>query len=79
MRKVKDQTTHTHTQLSLYNIFFQFQVYCVSSIFYPPTCKACPIATLLHGHCAIYAPLTDPRPLNGIHHTLSVMAISCKG
>ena len=26
----------------------------------PPTCKAYPIATLLHDHCAIYAPPTDP-------------------
>jgi len=29
---------------------------------YPPlpTCKAYPIAILLHDHCAIYAPPTDP-------------------
>jgi len=26
----------------------------------PPTCKAYPIATLLHDHCAIYAPPSTP-------------------
>jgi len=44
----------------------------------PPTCKAYPIALLLRDHCAIYAPLPTP-PLYAIHHTILVMAISCKG
>jgi len=26
----------------------------------PPTCEAYPIAILLHDHCEIYAPPTDP-------------------
>ena len=44
----------------------------------PPTCKAYPIALLLRDHCAIYARLPTP-PCHAIHHTILVMAISCKG
>jgi len=43
-----------------------------------PTCKAYPIAILLHDHCAIHAPPPTP-PLNTKHHTILAMAISCKG
>jgi len=44
----------------------------------PSTCKAYPIAILLHDHCAIYA--LPPTPLSyAIHHTILGMAISCKG
>jgi len=43
-----------------------------------PTCKAYPVAILLHGHCAIYAPPLTLL-LYGIHHTVLVMAISCGG
>jgi len=59
---------------------FTSKLYCGSpSFFYcpPPTCKAYPIAILLHDHCAINAPPATP-PLNAIHHTIWVMAISCK-
>ena len=44
----------------------------------PPTCEAYPIAILLHDHYAIYAPIPTP-PVNAIHHTMLVMAMSCKG
>jgi len=44
----------------------------------PPTYKAYPIAILLHDHCAIYA-LPPIPPLYVVHHTILVMAISCKG
>jgi len=44
----------------------------------PFTCKAYPIATLMHGHCAIYAP-PPTHPVYAIHHTILAMAISCKG
>jgi len=60
---------------------FISKLYCgsPSSLYsHPPTCKAYPIAILLHAHCAIYAP--PPTPLvYAIHNTLLVMAISCKG
>ena len=47
-------------------------------LFPHPACKAYPIAILLHGHCAIYAPPQAPL-LDAIYHTILVMAISCKG
>ena len=44
----------------------------------PPTCKAYPIAILLHDHCAMYVP--PPTLLSyAMDHTILVMAISCKG
>jgi len=43
-----------------------------------PSCKAYPIAILLHDHCAIYAVPSTPL-LYAIHHTILVMAILCKG
>ena len=49
-----------------------------SSCYAPPTCKAHPIAILMHGHCAIYASSPTP-PSDAILHTILVMAISCKG
>ena len=45
----------------------------------PPTCKAYRIAILLHNYCAIYAPPPPPPPVDAMHHTILVMAISCKG
>jgi len=57
---------------------FTSKLYCesLSSFYPPPTCKAYPIAILLHDHCAIYAPPLTPL-LYAIHHTALVMAISC--
>ena len=44
----------------------------------PPTCKAYPIAILLHAHFVIYAP--PPSPLvYAIHHTILAMTTSCEG
>ena len=44
----------------------------------PPTRIAHTIALRLHDYCAIYGP--PPPPLvHAIHHTILVMAISCKG
>ena len=68
--------------VSLYKILFQFKAVVRESIILllppPPTCNAYPIAILMHGHCAIYASPPTP-PLYAIHHTILVMAISCKG
>jgi len=44
----------------------------------PTTCKAYPIAILLHDVCAIYAAPSTP-PLYGIYHTILVVVISCEG
>jgi len=66
---------------SLYTILFDFKALSAESIILllpPPTCKAYTIALLLHDHCAIYARPPTP-PLYGIHHTILVMAMSCKG
>ena len=67
--------------LSLYKILFRFKALLWESIILvlpPSTCKAYPIAILLHDHCAIYA--LPPTSLSyAIHHTILVMAISCKG
>jgi len=59
---------------------FTSKLYCgsQSSVHPPPTCNTYPIAILLHGHCAIYAPPPTP-PVYATHHTILVMAISCKG
>jgi len=68
-------------RLSLYKILFYFKASVWESIlllFPHPACKAYPIAILLHGHCAIYAPPQAPL-LDTIYHTILVMAISCKG
>ena len=68
-------------RFGLYKILYRFKALLWESImllFPPPTCKAYPIAILLHAHCAIYA--LPPTPLlYAIHHTILVMAISCKG
>ena len=48
---------------------------CIAS---PPTCKAYPIAILLHDHCAIYAFLPTPL-LYAVHSIILVMVIACKG
>jgi len=68
-------------EFSLYEILFHFKALLWVSIIFllpPPTCKAYPIAILLHDHCAIYArPLTPP--IFALHHAILVMAISCKG
>ena len=43
-----------------------------------PTCIARTNAILLHVYCAIYDALPTPL-LYAIHHTILIMAISCKG
>jgi len=72
----------SESELSLYKMLFYFlKLYCGSqSSFYcpPPQCKTYPVAMPLHGYCAIYAP-PPPPPVYAIHHTILVMAISCKG
>jgi len=64
-----------------YKIFFHVEAFVHESViaFSPPTtCIAHTIAVLLHDYCAIYD--TPPTPLvYAIHHTILVMAISCKG
>jgi len=68
-------------RVSLYKILFYFKALLWESIILlvpPSTCKAYPIAVLLHDHCATYASPTDPS-LYAIHRTILVMAISCKG
>jgi len=67
--------------ISLYKILFRLKgLLCESIILVlpPSTCKAYPIATILHDHCSIYAlPSTFLRMPYTIHSI--VMAISCKG
>jgi len=60
---------------------FTPKIYCgnQSSVYCPsPTCKAYPIAILLHDHCAMYAP-PPTHPFYVIHDTILVIEISCKG
>jgi len=67
--------------LSLYKILFHFKavLWSMSSFYcYPPECNAYNIAILLHAHCTIYVP-PPTLPLYAIHHTILMMAISCKG
>jgi len=67
--------------LSLYKILLHFKALLWEAIILllpPYTCKAYPIAILLHDHCATYAPPTDPS-FYAIHHTILTVAISCKG
>jgi len=66
--------------LSLYKILLHCKALVWESIILslpPPTCKAYPIAILLHAHCAIYAP--PHRPLLFMPDTMQYWAISCKG
>jgi len=69
------------TWLGLYKILFDFEAFVHESFILslpPPTCIARTIAMLLHVYCAIYD--APPTPLlYAIHHTILVMAISCKG
>jgi len=69
-------------EVSLSKIVFYFKASMWESIILvfppPPTCKAYSIAILLRDHCAIYAPPPTPS-LHARHHTILVMAISCKG
>jgi len=76
--------THKHT--NIYICVYTY-VYVCWKLYYespssldapPPTCKAYPIAILMHGHYAIYTPQLPPPPVYAIHHTILVMAISCK-
>jgi len=68
-------------RIGLAKIVFSFEALVRESIIGslpPPTCDVRTIAMLLHVYCAIYD--ASPTPLlYVIHHTLLVMAISCKG
>jgi len=69
------------TYLSFNTILFRFKALLWESITLllpPPTCKAYPIAILLHDDCAIYALLPIPLAY-AIYHTILMMAIACKG
>jgi len=76
------QASALKQSLSLYKIVFHFKALLWESSILElpsPICKAYPIALLLHAQCAIiYAPPPTP-PFYAIHHTILVMAISCKG
>jgi len=68
-------------QLSLYKILLYLEALVHEStilLLPPSTCIAGTIAILLHDYCAIYDAPRDP-PVYAIHHTMLVMAISCKG
>jgi len=68
-------------QIGFYKIFVYFKAFVDERIipFLPlPTCSPPTTAILLHVYCAIYD--APPTPLwYAIHHTILVMAISCKG
>jgi len=72
--------THTAFRLGLHKIFVHFNAivnephHCTA----PPTCKAHTVAIVLHDYCAMNAP-PPTLLLYGIHHTILVMAILCKG
>ena len=51
--------------------------YCFTSKLYCGIYPPC-IAILLHAHCAIYAP-PPTLPVYAVHHTILMVAISCKG
>jgi len=65
----------------LHKILFYFEAFVhelTIRLLPPPTCIARTIAILLHVYCAIYD--APPTPLlYATHHTILVMAISCKG
>ena len=68
---------HNKTHLSLHKILFQFTALLWASIvllFPPPTCRGYSIAILLHDHCGIYAPPTDPA-FYGIDRTMNTVTI----
>jgi len=67
--------------VSLYKIWLHFKALLWESILRPlppPTCNTYPGAIVLDARCAIYAP-PPTLPVYAIHHTISVMAILCKG
>jgi len=73
----------TPLQVSIYKIWFPFKALLWESIILilppPPPTKP----TLLHYYCTTIAQYTPPPPptipFHAIHHTILVMAISCKG
>jgi len=67
--------------LSLYKILYRFKALLWESIillFPPPMLQRLPIAIPLHDHCTMHA-FPPTSLLYAIHHTMLVMAISCKG
>ena len=81
LSRVSFQVRTSARSLACTRYCFTSKLYCgsQSSVYCPsPTCKAYPIAILLHDHCAMYAPPLTP-PFYVIHHTILVIPISCKG
>jgi len=67
--------------LSLYKILFHFKALLLESILLLLPLSACiavPFAILLHDRYAIYTP-PSTLPFYAMHHTILIMAISCKG
>jgi len=70
-----------YSLLSLYKILFYFKALLWESIILvlpPPTCKAYLIELLLQTIEQYTRPI-EPTAFYAIHHTILVMAISCKG
>jgi len=69
-------------QFGLYKRFVHFNAFVNELIIMwllpPPICNARTVAIVLHDYCARYIPLPSPL-LYAIHHTISAMAILCKG
>ena len=67
--------------VELYTIFVDFNAFVNEPIIIllpPPICNAHTVAIVLHDYCGRYAP-PPTLLLYAIHHTISVMAILCKG
>jgi len=75
------QENSATVHFGLYKILHYFEAFEHESIILlspPPTCIGPTIATRVHDYCAIYDALPTPL-LYAIHHTILVIAISCKG
>jgi len=69
------------SHVSVYKIFFYFESFMHESIvssFAPPTCIAYTVVIVLHDCWAIYDPPSTSL-LYGMHQTILVITISCKG
>ena len=77
----RDSSLRVQLDFGLYKILLDLEAFVHEPILRalpPPTCIARTLAILLHVYCAIYD--APPTPLvYAIHHTILVIAISCKG